>query len=178
MRQADLALLLGVGEGLVRHVEAGRRAPTLAVLQALLPLVAHLPVGPDAAPVAAAPPAPVSGLPPGTPAPDAAELDFRRRVCLQQAARARAQLAAIEQQARVAERWAQALPALLAAAPADPSADPEAAADRAAWLADWLRRRARPLPAATVTRWHLLRARAAALEMEAAALAAPVVLPG
>ena len=42
----------------------------------------------------------------------------------------------------------------------------------------WLTRHARPLPAESVTRWHLLRARVAALTAEAAALAEEAAMPG
>ncbi len=168
-QQAELALYLGISPALAQHLESGRRAPTADVLRALLPLLSHLPAAPDApATPAAGPPA----LPPGTFAPDAAGLDFRRRACLQQADRLWARAGQIEQRAGVAHHWARALPALLAAAAAGP--DPT----RAAWLADWLQRRARPLPVAAATRWHLLRARAAALEAEAAALQAALAGAG
>ncbi|WP_046244721.1 helix-turn-helix domain-containing protein [Hymenobacter terrenus] len=169
LRQEQLALYLGVSPALVRALETGRRSLTADVLQALLPLVAHLPAAPPVPEVEAAP------LPPGTLAPDAGALDFRRRVCLQQAARLRAQAAQLAQQARRAERWAQALPALLGA-PDSPNIAADNATARAAWRADWLHRQARPLPAEATTRWHLLRARVIALEAEAAALA--LALPG
>ena len=159
--QEALALYLGASPALVGSIETGRRALTAEIFTALRPLVQHLP--PAEAPATA----PVAALPPGTPGPDAAELDFRRRVCQQQAARLGRELAALEARARVAARWAQALPDLRqAAAEADP-ANP----DRGAWLADWLTRQARPLPPEAVTRWHLLRARVVALTAEAAALA-------
>jgi|GEM_PF-714799 len=65
-------------------------------------------------------------------------------------------------------------------APAEATAPPETAAaaadpiafDRPAWLRGWLARRACPLPPEAATRYHLLLARAAAHEAEAAALAA------
>ena len=159
--QEALALYLEASPALVGSIETGRRALTTEIFTALRPLVQHLP--PAEAPATA----PVAALPPGTPGPDAAELDFRRRVCQQQAARLGRELAALEARARVAARWAQALPDLRqAAAEADP-ANP----DRGAWLADWLTRQARPLPPEAVTRWHLLRARVVALTAEAAALA-------
>lgn len=164
LRQAELALFLGVSPALVQHLESGQRALTAAVIQALVPLLPHLPALPATA-------EPAADLPPGTTAPARAELDFRRRVCLQQAARCRAELAAIAQRAHVVQRWARALPALLADAPAPPATDADAY-ERAIWRTGWLHRRARPLPVEAATRWHLLAARATALEAEAAALEA------
>ena len=162
LRQAELALFLGVSPALVQHLESGQRALSSDVTQALLPLLPHVPPGV---------PAPAANLPPGTTVPEAAELDFRRRVCLQQAARCRAEMATLAQRAHVVQRWAQALPALLATAPPNPVTMDADALDRAVWRTGWLHRRARPLPAAAATRWHLLAARATALEAEAAALA-------
>ncbi len=163
LQQTEMALYLGVSPELVRAIEAGRRKPTTPLLLALRPLLPHLP------PAEAAGALPLTAPPPGLPAPEAAELDFRRRVCAQQADKLGRELAAIEGRARVATRWAQALPALLqAAAETVPAPDNP---DRPAWLADWLTRQARPLPPAAATRWHLLRARLAALAAEQAALA-------
>jgi hypothetical protein len=107
--------------------------------------------------------------PPELAAPEAAELDFRRRTCQQQALRINEQLARIERQVRVARHWAQALPSLLAASAALPTPTADAV-ELAIWRANWLRRKAQPLPPAVATRWHLLRARAAALAAEIAAL--------
>ena len=168
LHQDELAVYLGVSPSLVRGLESGRRSLSAALLPALLPLAQHLP-----APENAAPPAPT--LPPGTAAPDAAELDFRLRVCQQQAAKLEAELAQLATRAWVANRWAQALPVLLAV-PAETPATPETA-DRAAWRADWLHRRARPLPAEVATRWHLLQARLLALNAETEALAALLPTP-
>ena len=135
LRQDELALYLAVSPPLVNSIESGRRTLTSSVALAMLPLARHLPAAPTAVPDTA--------LPPGTPAPDAAELDYRRRVCLQRAP--------------------EPLPAALA-----PPPDPE----RTTWLTGWLHRRARPLPPEAVTRWHLLQAQAHAYETEAATLAA------
>ena len=166
LQQTEMALYLGVSPELVRAIETGRRNLTTPLLLLLRPLLPHLPPA-DAGTVLPLPP-PVAP-PPGLPAPEAAELDFRRRVCAQQAAKLGRELAAIEARAAVATRWAQALPALLqAAAETVPAPDNP---DRPAWLADWLTRQARPLPPAAATRWHLLRARLAALAAEQAALA-------
>ena len=162
LSQAELALYLGVSPELVAAIEAGRRRLTGEMFQALLPLTQHLP------PAEAGPPRETTAstaLPPGTPAPDVTELDFRRRVCQQQATRVARELAAIEQRARAARRWAQALPTLLPT-PEATAADPE----RAAWLTGWLQRHAQPLPVDVATRWYLLRARQAALAAEIAAL--------
>lgn len=161
--QVALALYLGMSPETVHSIETGRRTLTPEVLMALRPLLPHL------LPAEATTSSPATP-PPGLPAPDAAELDFRRRVCEQQAAKLARELAAIEGRARVAARWAQALPALLeAAAESIPAPDnPE----RPAWLADWLTRQARPLPAEAATRAHLLRARLAGLTAELAALGA------
>ncbi|WP_082116068.1 helix-turn-helix domain-containing protein [Hymenobacter terrenus] len=169
LHQQELALYLGVSPALVQALENGRRSLSADVLQTLLPLATQLPAAPPAPEVAA------EVLPPSAPDPDAGTLDFRRRVCLKQAARLRAQAAPLAQQAHRAERWAQALPALLEA-PDSPNIAADNATARAAWRADWLHRQARPLSAEAATRWHLLRARVVALEAEAAALA--VALPG
>lgn len=118
---------------LVRSVETGRRPLTGEVFMALRPLVQHLPAPEDA-------PAPEAALPPGTPGPDASELDFRRHVCQHQAIRCGNEMAVIEQQARVARHWVQALPALRQAAAEIPP-DPDNP-DRGAWLTGWLTRHA------------------------------------
>ncbi|MGI4870113.1 MAG: helix-turn-helix domain-containing protein [Janthinobacterium lividum] len=170
LSQAQMALYLGVSEPQAQHLESGRRALTAAVRPALLPLLPHLPATAGPGPVAG----PLPALVPGSPAPEAAAL--RLRQCQQQADRLRAQALALAAQAQVAAYWATALPALLAAA-ATEAAEAAAAADaagaaRAAWRTGWLHRMARPLPSEAATRYHLLLARLAALEAEAAALAA------
>jgi len=187
LSQAELALYLGVSPMHVSHLEAGSRALSPELRVALLPLVQQLP--PEAellaalAPVLGEAPAGPPQVPPpalatGSPAPEAAVLDLRRRECLLAAARLRAQAAALAGQATVAARWAAALPALLAAVPTL-APTPQAAAelnspafDRAAWLRGWLAQRAQPLPAEVATRYYLLLARATAHAAEADALAA------
>ena len=193
LAQADLALYLGISPSLVRSLETNRRALTPAVRTALLPLLLQLPP-----PETLAVPALGAPLPPDTPTPDAADLDLRRRECLHRAARLLAQAEALAAQAHVASRWAAALPALsppqtpaasaaddtpaaqaLAAAlaqAADPL-DPARARDHVRWLRGWLAARARPLPPAEATRYHRLRAQAAGLLAEAAALAEALPLP-
>lgn len=164
LRQDELALYLAVSPPLVNSIESGRRTLTSSVALAMLPLARHLPAAPTVVPDTA--------LPPGTPAPDAAELDYRRRVCLQRAARLRAEAAQLARQAHHAQRWAQALPQLLAPEPLPAALAPPPDPERTTWLTGWLHRRARPLPPEAVTRWHLLQAQAHAYETEAAFLAA------
>ena len=166
LRQDELALYLAVSPPLVNSIEAGRRGLTAPVALAMLPLARHLPA--PATPTAA----PTDALPPGAAAPEAAELDYRRRVCVQRAARLRAEAAQLARQAHQAQRWAQALPQLLAPAPLPAALAPPPDPERSTWLSGWLHRRARPLPPAAVTRWHLLQAQAHAYETEAATLAA------
>ena len=79
--QADLALYLGISPPLVRDLETNRRPLTPAVRVALLPLLLQLPP-----PDTPADPGPGAPLPPSTPVPDAADLDFRRRECRHRAA--------------------------------------------------------------------------------------------
>lgn len=198
LAQAELALYMGISPPLIRDLETNRRALTPAVRTALLPLLLQLP--PPETPAAPAPGAP---LPPSTPAPDAADLDFRRRECRHRAAGLLAQAEALAARAHVAARWAAALPALTPpaedAAPAAPDApageglaaqalaaalaqaadptDPARARDHARWLRGWLATRAQPLPPADATRYHRLRAQAAGLLAEAAALDEALVTP-
>ncbi len=188
---AELALYLGVSKALAHAIESGRRPLTPAVRTALLPLLLQLP--PPEVPATSS-----AALPPTTPLPDAADLDSRRRECLRRAARLLAEADAITQQAHVAARWAAALPGLLPSDPetperpipntlagqalaaalalaADPD-DPARAPTHARWLRGWLYSRAQPPPSADITRLHRLRAQAAGLLAEAAALAT-VLLP-
>ena len=166
LTQAELALYLNLSPALVRGIETGRRALTSAVLASLSPLAMHLPDDALAAPTAAD-----DVLPPAD-TPDAAELDFRRRVCLAQAARLAAELKQLTQRAQMVHRWERALPALLLATPPLSTGNDAAdAAIREQWRVGWLHRRARPLPPETATRAALLRAKMAGLQAEAAALA-------
>ena len=198
LTQAELALYLGVSPPLVRALESGRRPLTPAVRVALLPLLLQLPP-PDV------PAAPASGapLPPSAAeVPDAAALDLRRRECLHRATRLLAEADALAARAHVAAHWAAALPALPALLPPPnstaPAASPDTPAARALaaalaqaadptdpargpaharWLRGWLTHRAAPLSAADDTRYHRLRAQAAGLQAEAAALAATLPPP-
>ena len=168
LTQAELALYLGVSPALVRGIETGQRALTSAVLSALLPLAHHLPADDASPPVA-------ENTLPARFAPNPDEITFRCRTCLAQAARLAAELAELTQRALAAHRWAQALPALLpaapAAAPGNDGAEAEAAI-REQWRRGWLHRHARPLPPEAATRAALLRAKIAGLRAEAAVLAA------
>jgi len=190
----ELALYLGVSKPLIHAIETNRRTLTTPVYTALRPLLLQLPPA-----VEAAAPDPAAPLPPATPAPDAADLDFRRRECLHRAEGLLRQAGVLAARAHVAARWAAALPALLppdpaagpAPEPATPAAqtlaaalalaadptDPARAPDHARWLRGWLSFRARPLSVAEATRLHRLRAQAAGLLAEAAALAASLPPP-
>lgn len=194
LTQAELALYLGISPPLVRDLETERRALTPAVRAALLPLLLQLPLPGTTAPPET-PAALGAPLPSGTPAPDAADLGFRRRECLYGAARLLERADALAAPAHLAGRWAAARPALLpneAGTGPDPAADPDTPAaqalaaalaqaadptdpararDHARWLRGWLAARAQPPSPAEVTRYHRLRARAAGLLAEAAALA-------
>lgn len=151
--QATLAAYLGVGAGMVGHLEAGRKPTSLAAAQRLLPLLQAL----------AAPGSPIENAAPAAhlAPPAAAPLMARLAYCQHHARKLRRELSALTQTLEYARRWQQALPTLLTQA--DERARP------------WLRRRqeqaAADLDADTAARYHLLRLRLAALETEAAALA-------
>ncbi|MBX0291493.1 helix-turn-helix transcriptional regulator [Hymenobacter sp. HSC-4F20] len=159
LSQDELGLYLGVSPALIRGIESSRRTLSQQVTAGTLALARYLPT-----PVTLVEAPLPTALPAGTPPPDAAALDGRRRVCLQRAARLREEAEQLTRQAHYAHRWAQALPGLLPPADTPPT-------DRTTWLTDWLQRRARPLSAEEATRWHLLHAQARALEAEATTLA-------
>lgn len=171
LRQDELALYLGVSPSLVRDLETLRRPITHPVSVALGPLQHQLPP-PE---VVAATPDPEAPLPPATPAPDADDLDFRRRECLHRAERLLREAEALAARARVAARWAAALPRLRAALPPPP---PEGEAPRTAeavrlrYVHGWLETVPLALEPEQLALWHLRHQRALALEAEAAALAA------
>ncbi|GAB2968290.1 hypothetical protein GCM10027048_43920 [Hymenobacter coalescens] len=167
----ELGHYLGVGKSLLSHLEAGRRQPSSTVLLRLLPLLEQLPAEAHA-PAASAPPVAPPEPPPAI-APEAGPLLARIDECRHSAAQVRRELGALQDSLRVARRWQQALPALLAAPPALPTAEEAVHHARAR---RWLVRRAEDatqvLSGAQYTvRYHLLTARAEALEAEAAALA-------
>ncbi|MBG8553638.1 helix-turn-helix domain-containing protein [Hymenobacter guriensis] len=134
LSQHALAEYLGIALSQVSHLEAGRRQPSLAVLDALAPLTQHM-TAPQA------PPDP-DATPPAGPL-DAAPLEARRRHCRWRAANLRRELEPLAAQATVAARWAGALPGLLAGLPpADPLTPPApdaSPAGRAAYQ-QWFRR--------------------------------------
>lgn len=146
--QATLAAYLGVGAGMVGHIEAGRKVASHTVLLRLTLLISQLSTADN----------PESALAPPSAAPLAARLDY----CQHHAAKLRRELKALEKQVEHARRWQQALPALLAQA--DERARP--------WLLRRQEQAAADLDGETAARYHLLRLRAAALEAEATGLAA------
>lgn len=150
--QATLAAYLGVGAGMVGHIEAGRKVASHTVLLRLTLLISQLSTADNPESALAAPLAPPSA------APLAARLDY----CQHHAAKLRRELKALEKQVEHARRWQQALPALLAQA--DERARP--------WLLRRQEQAAADLDGETAARYHLLRLRAAALEAEATGLAA------
>ncbi|MBO2010939.1 helix-turn-helix domain-containing protein [Hymenobacter negativus] len=163
LRQQELAALLGVGESLVGHLEAGRRALTLAVLDRLAPFTRQMVE--ETGPLPTAPPLGVF---------DHGPLEARRVACLHEAANLRWAVRGLPAQAAVAARWVQALPGLLAALPPPPPADEAPAtaeAVRLRYAHAWLALRPQALPPEELARWYLAGARATALEAEAAALA-------
>ena len=151
----ELAGYLRVSMGLVSHLEAGRRSMSAELVQRLVPLLQALPA-PEAP---SDPDDPAARLAPPAAAPLAARLDY----CQHHARQLRRELAAITQKMEVARRWQQALPPLLAQA---------ADAPARAWLLRRQEQAAADLNGDTAARYHLLRLRLAALEAEAAGLAA------
>jgi transcriptional regulator with XRE-family HTH domain len=165
--QRELASYLGVSEAFVGHLEAGRKAITHRIMEALMSLTRHLPAEGAGAIMPGAWPAL-----PADPAPLLARLDY----CQHHARRLRRLLRSFETQAAVAARWAAALPTLRAALPPDPgpAAEPDPATSWLAWLAwyrhRWLDQRPTALTPDQSARYHLLRLQAEALETETAAL--------
>ena len=149
--QATLAAYVGIGVGMVGHIEAGRKTSSSQVLLRLLPLLQALPTASEA-------PDPAAHLAPPDTAPLRARLDY----CRHHAAKLRHELNALTKQLEYARRWQQALPPLLAQA--DARARP--------WLLRRQEQAAADLDGETGARYHLLRLRAEALEAEAAGLAA------
>lgn len=164
--QADMAGLLGISQGQLANIEAGRRGLSAAAQLRLDPLAALLPESEPA----------TEALPESGPlpiAPTAAPLKARRDYCVWKARHLRWELRSLLPRVEVARRWQTALPALLAALP--PAApDP---APPGEWLRLTYPRELAQLWATAFTsddaaRYHLLRLQAEALETEAAALAA------
>ena len=164
--QADMAGFLGISQGQLANIEAGRRGLSAAALLRLNPLAALLPEAPlPTEPLTEPLPLPV--------APTAAPLEARRDYCVWKARNLRYELRSLLPRVEVARRWQTALPALLAALPP--------AAPEPALPGDWSHltypRELAQLWATAfgpddAARYHLLRLQAEALETEAAALAA------
>ncbi|PJJ60097.1 helix-turn-helix domain-containing protein [Hymenobacter chitinivorans] len=165
--QQELADYLGISRPYVADIEAGRRVLTGRVLLRLNPLAALLPAD---APARPAPPTP-EVPPPGTPA--AGLLTERLRACQHQAGKLRQELEKLAATHAQARRWQQVLPGLLAAPglPAVLTTPAETTRTRQ-WLLERQQQAHATLHDADDTaRYHLLRLRAEALEMEAAGLA-------
>lgn len=172
--QKDMAALLNVALSQINHVETGRRALSGPAFEQLRPLLAQVPASP-------APLLTESAIT-ATAVPDPKPLEARRDYCIWKAAQLRWAMRPLAKRATYAHRWQQAMPALLAALPADPTT-PEVLppdvdnATRASWLRTvyprlWLRLQLTELSPADAAQWHLLRLQAEAHEAEAAALAA------
>ncbi|MBF9222083.1 helix-turn-helix domain-containing protein [Hymenobacter ruricola] len=166
LSQQELSMILDVSKALIGHIEAGRRDLTSALHVRLFPLARHLPAPPLLPPD-------TEPLPATAPAPEAAPLEFRRKLCLHRAAGLRLELGKLTARAVYASRWQQALPTILA--------DLEAAAallppvpeeqDLGASIRRWLPSFARRFKPSHAAQYHLLRLQAEAYETEAAALA-------
>lgn len=163
LQQRELAALLGISPALAHQIGAGRRALTLAVSDRLAPFTRHMVEAADPL-VIAPPPGPVAPGP----------LEARRAACLHEAANLRWAVRGLPAQAGSAARWAQALPGPLAALPPPPpagEAPTTAETVRLRYAHAWLALRPVALPPHELACWHLVHARAAALEAEAAVLA-------
>lgn len=162
LHQRELAALLGVSPELVKHIEAGRRALAREVSERLAPFAQQMGETEEVTD---------SLVPPAGPF-DPAPLRARRSACLHEAANLRWQLRPLAAQAQVVAHWAAARPGLLAALPPAPDEPLTPEAVRLRYVHARLALAPDALPSAEVSRWHLLRLRAEALETEAAALAA------
>ena len=168
LHQRELAQLLGVSEAMIGHLEAGRKALPGAVLLRLSPLAVLLPATERARPATPVPEEP----PPAAPAPG--PLEARLDLCRHQASKLRRELRKLAAAQAQARRWQQVLPGLLAGLPTPgPAPEPAEAARARRWLLS-RQQQAQALlhDADLAARYHLLRARAQALEAEAATLAA------
>ena len=149
--QATLAAYLGVGAGMIGHLEAGRKPTSLTATQRLLPLLQAALAPTEASNNPAAHLAP----------PDPALLQVRLDYCQHHARKLQRELAALTQKLEIARRWQAALPGLLAGA-----ADERARA----WLLRRQEQAAADLDGETSARYHLLQLRVEALETEIQAL--------
>ena len=168
LEQQELGAYLGISRQLIAHIEAGRRTLTGPLLLRLNPLAALLPTEGPARPAAPEP----ELAPPGTPAPG--PLEARLDYCRHHASKLRHELSKLAATQAAARRWRAVLPGLLAA-PALPEVllSPAEAARARQWLlARQQQAHATLHDPAEAARYHLLRLRMAALETEAAGLAA------
>lgn len=164
--QADMAGFLGISQGQLANIEAGRRGFSVAArlrLDPLAALVSEVPP-PPAEPLAEALPLPVG--------PAAAPLEARHDYCVWKARNLRYELRALLPRVEVARRWQTALPALLATLPpAAPDPAPPGEWTRLTYPRELAQLWATAFLPDDAARHHLLRLQAEALEMEAAALA-------
>jgi transcriptional regulator with XRE-family HTH domain len=173
--QATLAQFLGISQGQLANVEAGRRTLGTAAMLRLVPLAKLVP---EVLPA-------TTGTEPELPlpvAPAPGPLEARRRFCVWRAVNLRYELLGLTQRAIQGQRWQLALPIVLAALPpAAPEAPDRPPPDASrATLAAWARftyprllvqQWATAFTPDDAARYHLLRLQAEALETEAAALA-------
>ncbi|WP_035567010.1 helix-turn-helix domain-containing protein [Hymenobacter sp. IS2118] len=162
LSQEELAMFLDSGRAIISHIEAGRRDLTLALSLRLLPLLKHLPAPPLLPPDH-------EPLPATAPAPEAAPLEFRRKVCLHRAQGLRLQLLKLTARAVYASRWQQALPTILTDLAARATTPEETDMNEA--IGRWLPALTRRFKPSHAAQYHLLRLQAEAYETEAAALA-------
>jgi transcriptional regulator with XRE-family HTH domain len=162
--QAGMAGFLGISQGQLANIEAGRRGLSTAALLRLNPLAALMPETSSEEPLAEALPLPV--------APTATPLEARRDFCAWKARNLRYELRGLLPRVVVARRWQTALPALLAALPpAAPDPAPPGDWSRLTYPRELAQLWATAFTPDDAARYHLLRLQAEALETEAAALA-------
>lgn len=164
--QADMAGFLGISQGQLANIEAGRRGLSAAALLRLNPLAALLPNTPLPDEPLAEPPAALPVV------PAAAPLEARRDFCVWKARNLRYELRPLHQRAAVGLRWQTALPALLAVLPpAAPDPAPPGDWSRLTYPRELAHFWATAFTPDDAAHYHLLRLQAEALETEAAALA-------
>ena len=170
--QEDMAGFLGISQGQLANIEAGRRGLSAAALLRLNPLAALLP---ESEPPAEAPAEPL----PLPVAPAAGPLEARRDYCVWKARNLRYELRRLLAGVEIARRWQTALPALLAALPpAAPEPAPPGEWSRLTYPRELAQFWATAFTPEDAARHHLLRLQAEALETEAAALAVLLGIEG
>lgn len=170
--QADMAGFLGISQGQLANIEAGRRGLSADARLRLDPLAALLPASlPPTEPLAEPLPLPV--------APTAPPLEARHRYCVWKARNLRYELQGLLPRVEVARRWQTALPALLAAlSPAAPEPAAPGEWSRLTYPRELAALWATAFTPDDAARHHLLRLQAEALETEAAALAVLLEIEG